>query len=425
MADSYVRHGILHEATFELFVRDLPAGRAFLVACGVGEAVAYLEALRFDPATVSKLAAVGRFSDEFLDYLGSATFAGDAWAVREGDVVFAGEPILAVTAPLPVAQVVETYLLNCISSQTMVASKAARVSIACQGRSFVEFGARRVHGVDAALRAARAAVVGGAVGTSLVSAGAAYGIPLSGTMAHSFVQSFPDEVTAFRTYARDHPDDAILLVDTYDTPTGARHAAAVATELRGEGIRVRGVRLDSGDLVELSRAVRGILDDAGLADLMILASGDLDEAVIAELVAAGAPIDAFGVGTQLGTSADHPWLSAVYKLVEDEDGPKMKLAPGKLTLPGAKQVYRFGDHDVLALRDEEIRGGQPVLAPTIVRGRRLEPVESLDQARARREESVAALPAVYRSLERPAPEYDVRRSAGLQALLDRLVAAHG
>jgi nicotinate phosphoribosyltransferase len=398
MAASYHANGLDHAATFDLFVRALPPERNFLVACGLDEVLRWLEDLRFTADDLAYLDGTGLFAADFLERLAALRFTGDVWAVPEGEVVFAGEPLLELRAPLIEAQLAETFVINAIASQTMVASKAARVAIACGGRPFVDFSARRDHGVDAALRAARAAVVGGASGTSLVEAGRRFGIPLSGTMAHSYVMSFASERKAFLAYARDFPDGAILLVDTYDTVAGARTAADVAVELAREGIRVRGVRLDSGDLGVLARDVRSILDDAGLRDVQILASGDLDEHRIETLLGDGAPIDAFGVGTRLGVSEDAPSLGMVYKLVADETGPKVKLSRAKVTLPGAKQVWRCDGFDVLSLADETVGGGRPLLEPVMAGGRRLAPPPPLDEAAARRREAVSALPGELRSL---------------------------
>jgi nicotinate phosphoribosyltransferase len=419
MAASYLAQDLNHSATFELFVRSLPDGRNFLVACGLDDVLTYLEGLRFSSTAVDHLAGLGMFRDEFLTFLADLRFTGEVRAVPEGEVVFANEPILELTAPLIEGQIVETFLINQIAFQTMVASKAARVALACGKRSFVDFSARRDHGIDAAMKVARASAVGGATGTSLVEAGRRYGLPVTGTMAHAYVMSFDDEADSFRAYARDFPDNAIFLIDTYDTVEGARRAALVARELETEGIHLRGVRLDSGDLGSLAKQVRAVLDEAGLPGVEILASGDLDEYRIAELVAAGAPIDAFGVGTRLGTSHDHPSLGAVYKLVDDVDGPKMKLSEGKMTLPGRKQLYRFGDHDLLARADEPATGGRSLLEPVMAGGRRLGDRPSLVEIRDRCRDSVAALPAEQRSLSPVAP-YEVRLSEGLQSLVVEL-----
>ncbi|MGH9245132.1 MAG: nicotinate phosphoribosyltransferase [Acidimicrobiales bacterium] len=419
MAASYFAHGCNREATFELFVRSLPEPRNFLVACGLDDVLTYLEGLRFSAVAIDHLATVGLFRDDFLAFLADLRFTGDVRAVPEGEVVFANEPIVEVTAPLIEAQIIETFLINQLAFQTMVASKAARVAIACGERRFVDFSARRDHGIDAAMKAARAATVGGAVATSLVEAGRRYSLPVTGTMAHSYVMSFEDEREAFRAYARDFPDHATFLIDTFDTIEGARVAAEVARELAAQGVRVRGVRLDSGDLAALAKQVRVILDDAGLPAVEILASGDLDEYRIAELVAAGAPIDAFGVGTRLGTSHDAPSLGVVYKLVEDHDGPKMKLSEGKMTLPGRKQIYRFDDHDVIALADSFPLEGRPLLARAMASGVRLVEGPRLSDLRDRCRRAVAALPPDLRELEPVAP-YEVNLADDLQAMVAEL-----
>jgi nicotinate phosphoribosyltransferase len=424
MAASYFAHDMRGAATFDLFVRHLPAGRSFLVAAGADDALHYLETLRFDQEAIRYLRSLRVFNEPFLDFLVDLRFTGEVWAVPEGEVVFGEEPLLRVTAPLIEAQVVETFLLNCVNFQTLIATKAARIAIACRERSFVDFSPRRDHGADAALKAARAAYIGGAAATSNVLAGSVYGIPLSGTMAHSYVMSFEHESDAFRTYARDFPNSAVLLIDTYDTVEGARRVVQVARELAGEGIAIRAVRLDSGDIADLAGQVRRVLDDGGLAGTQIFASGDLDEFRIAEILATGAPIDAFGVGTQLGTSADAPALGGVYKLVDDDRGPKIKLSTGKATLPGKKQVYRVSvdganHHDVIALDGEEIaygpsEMGRPLLAPIMRDGRRLQPREPLDVIRARCREAIAALPQRLREFHGHIEPFPVLRSPGLE-----------
>ena len=430
MAAAYQAQGIEHEATFELSVRSLPPTRRFLVVGGMEAALAGLEAFRFTTEDVDYLATLGVFPEAFLDTLDDLRFTGEVWAVPEGEVVFPGEPLVRVTGPVVEAQVVETYLLNTIGSATMLSSKAARVAIATGERRFVDFSARRDHGADAALTAARATWTVGGVGTSLVAAGRRWGIPLSGTMAHSFVMAFDDERDAFRAYARSFPAGVVLLLDTYDTVAGARRAVEVARELAGDGITLAGVRLDSGDLADLSRRVRDVLDDAGMTGVAITVSGDLDEHRIAALCRAGAPIDAFGVGTQLGTSADAPALGVIYKLVEDAEGPKMKLATGKVTLPGRKQVWRGDDGDVVGLAGEHCPG-RPLLRRVMAGGSRLAGAdrpggeEPLDTIRARCVAALAALPDGVRSLE-PAdgPSWPVTTSAGLAALADEVRAEH-
>jgi nicotinate phosphoribosyltransferase len=424
MSASYLELGLDGAATFELFVRSLPERRRFLVASGLEPALDHLDHLTPSPAECDWLEATGRFGPELLERLAGLRFTGDVWAVPEGELVFAGEPLLRVTAPLVEASVVETALLNLVGHSTMVASKAARVALACSGRPFVDFAARRDHGPSAALLGARAAYVGGAAGTSLVSAAMAYGLPLSGTMAHAYVLRLGDEEAAFRAYARAARGEVTLLIDTYDTEEGARKAARVARELATEGRFVSGVRLDSGDLVEGARVVRAVLDDAGCTDVRILASGDLDEYVIAHLVAAGAPVDAFGVGTRLGTSDDEPSLGVVYKLVADVDGPRAKRSPGKVTLPGAKQVWRRRDGrgapvaDVLALEDEVVGGAEPLVRQVVAGGRRLVR-PPLAEARERCAAALGSLPPELRSLAaEPAPPFPVELAPGLHALAE-------
>jgi nicotinate phosphoribosyltransferase len=425
MAASYFAEAMFHPATFDLFFRDLPPQRNFLVACGLEEALSYLEGLAFSAEDLDYLRSLGLFEEPFLDFLAELRFTGEVHAIPEGEVIFASEPVLSVTAPLIEAQIVETYLLNCINFSTAIASKAARVTIACEGRPFMDFSARRDHGADASLLAARGSYIAGAAATSNVAAGKRYGIPLSGTMAHSYVLAFPGEASAFRAFARRFPSRAVLLIDTFDTAEGARRAAAAADELAAEGIRIRGVRIDSGDLLAASRQVRAVLDEAGHREIEILASGDLDEHRIATLVASGAPIDGFGVGTQLGTSADAPYLGGVYKLAEDPSGPKFKRSAGKVTLPGRKSVYRIeqdGQYtgDVVGLVGEPPpSGGRSLLRRVMSGGRRLGPAESLTQLRQRCRASVAALPPHLRSLDRQAP-YPVAVSPSLRRRLGRV-----
>jgi len=425
MAASYHAHGMTDAATFELSVRSLAPGRGFLVACGLEDGIAYLDRFAFSEDAIAYLRSLGTFDDAFLEALSRLRFTGDVWAVPEGETVFAGEPLVRVTAPLIEAQLVETFLLNAISFQTMIATKAARIALACGDRTFVDFSGRRDHGADAALRVARASAVGGAAATSNVLAGQLYGLELSGTMAHAYVLSFADESDAFRAYARDFPGNTVLLIDTYDTIEGARRAAAVAGELRAEGIAIRAVRLDSGDLGALAREVRAILDGAGCDDIRIFASSDLDEYRIADLLAGGAPIDAFGVGTRLGTSADAPSLAAIYKLVAGPRGPVMKRSAGKISLPGVKQVYREGRAgeavaDTIALEGEPGASGRPLLQQVMASGERLAAPEPLEAMRDRRAAAVARLPEAARRLDATGDEYPVRLSGGLRNLVREL-----
>ncbi len=426
MAASYHARGLDEPATFDLFFRKLPEQRRFLVSCGLEQCLDYLENLSFDERALSYLGTLDLFDDSFLDRLRELRFTGEVWAIPEGEAVFETEPVIRVTAPLIEAQLVETYLLNCLSHQTMVASKAARVALACGTHDFVDFSARRVQGSDAALLGSRASHVSGASATSLVLAGQVFGIPVSGTMAHSYVMRFRREADAYRAFARDVPERAVLVIDTYDTVEGARRVVEVAAELATEGVRVQGVRLDSGDLGQLAHQVRSVLDEGGLSGVRIVASGDLDEHRIASLVESGAPIDSFGVGTRMGASTDAPSLNAVYKLVEDADGPKLKLSPDKATLPGRKQVHRAHgeagvEGDLIALHDEEVVGGEPLLDRVLVDGARTWPSPSLGAVRRRCRETLGALPERLRAL---GPEefepFPVGISEGLQDLLARI-----
>lgn len=432
MAEAYLRAGMNGTATFSLFIRRLPPERGYLVAAGLEQALAYLASLRFTADDVAFLRDTGRFSDLLLDYLAGLRFTGAVRAMPEGMPVFAEEPLLEVTAPLIEAQIVETYLINVIHLHTVIASKAARCVDAAAGRPVMDFGLRRAHGVDAGMAAARASFLAGCASTSNVAAGQRYGIPLSGTMAHSFVTSFPSELDAFRAYARAYPDAAALLIDSYDTHEGARRAASVARELRRQGHRLRAVRIDSGDLAALSREVRAILDAEDAPEVQVLASGGLDEHAIAVLLAAGAPIDGFGVGTRMDASEDAPTLEAAYKLVEYEGRPLLKLSHGKATLAGRKQVWRrSGDDgrvagDLIAAAEEPVAGAQraghpgtwgeavsPLLAPVMAGGERLDPPEALEDLRRRCLAERARLPDGVRCLRDPEP-YPVQLSPGLR-----------
>ncbi|AKQ70457.1 Nicotinate phosphoribosyltransferase [Myxococcus hansupus] len=410
MTEAYLEEGMWDEAVFSLFARKLPARRNYLLAAGLDDALTYLEQLRFDAETLDWLASQGRFSDRLLGWLERFRFSGDVDAVPEGTPVFAEEPLLEVRAPLPEAQLVETYLLNQVHFQTAVASKARRVVEAAAGRDVMEFGLRRYHGTDAGLKVARAAYLAGVGSTSNVLAGKRYGIPLAGTMAHSYVQAHDDELEAFRAFVRVYPS-ATLLVDTYDTLRGVQHVIRLAREL-GEDFQVRSIRLDSGDLLSLSIAAREMLDEAGLPQVRVYASGGLDEDTVARLVTHGAPIDSFGVGTAMGVSADAPALDMAYKLVAYAGRPRVKLSSGKVLLPGAKQIYRHdvdgvARGDVLTNRDD-VAPGRPLLQPVMRAGQRLPgatPTLADIQAHARRE--VSRLPPELRALAPARPPYPV------------------
>jgi nicotinate phosphoribosyltransferase len=428
MAQSYFRGKRNELSTFDLFVRNLPPGRGFLVSAGLDTVLTYLERLRFSDDAIAYLRTLNLFDEAFLSYLQRFVFTGDVAAMPEGEVVFPPEPLLEVTAPRIEAQIIETFLLNQINFQTMVASKAARVVLSAHGRPVVDFSPRRDHGADAAMKVARCSYLAGCAGTSNVLAGMAYGIPVSGTMAHSYVMSFDDELEAFRTYARHFPEHCLLLIDTYNTVEGARHAATVAAELRAQGHRLRGVRLDSGDLAALSHTVRRILDDAGFPDVRILASGDLNEDKIRDLLDSDAPVDMFGVGTEMGVSYDAPALGGVYKLVEDTRGYRIKRSTGKVTLPGRKQVWRVTRdgrmiEDVIALHDEAAPPGAQPLLVGVMRGGTRVWRESLEDARRRCRARMASLPGPLQELDGVA--YSVGLSGRLTALYREMSADQG
>lgn len=418
MAAGYWNAGKAQEtATFELTIRRLPPNRNFVLAAGLPQVVEYLTNLSFTPDEIAYLQGLPQFKHcpaGFWDYLRAFRFTGDLFAVPEGTPLFAGEPMLTLRAPIIEAQIPETYLLAALSFPSLIASKAARCVEAAGGRPIIEFGTRRAHTAEAGVLGARAAYIGGAAATSNTLAGFRFGIPVSGTSAHSWVMSFACEMEAFRKLQSLMGEHTVQLLDTYNPLEGARHAAKLGRPLWG-------VRLDSGDPLALSRQVRAILDEAGLHDVKIMASGDLDECRIRDLVTAGAPIDAFGVGTQLSISADAPSLSAIYKIVElDIGGIKRftaKLSEDKVTLPGSKQVFRDVARDVVA-RSGECGKGEALLRPVMLGGQLIEPLPSLDQSRERAARSLAALPEALRGLEVTEP-WPVILSRELKALIER------
>ncbi|MBB1152266.1 nicotinate phosphoribosyltransferase [Amycolatopsis dendrobii] len=421
MAVSYLRRGMTGPAAFSLFARNLPPERGFLVAAGLDEALAELHGFRFEPEELGYLRESVRLPAADVEALSQLRFTGDVRAVPEGRVVFAGEPLLEVTAPLPEAQLVETVLLNTITFATAIATKAARCRLAAPDAELIDFSARRTHGASAALASARLTALAGFRGTSNVEGAFRHGLRAAGTMAHSYVQAFPSELDAFRAFAEDFPAAPVFLVDTVDPVRGIAHAIEVAGEL-GLAPASVGIRLDSGDLLAQSRTARRMLDDAGLAAARIMASGGLDEYELERLTAAGAPIDAYGVGTAVGVSADAPALDTAYKLVEYAGRPVMKLSAGKRTLPGGKQVYRFrtGGPDVLALARESRPGGEALLVPVMLHGRRVGS-QDLTRARARLARDLAWLPQSARLLRRPVP-VEVRCSAALSCLAGEVAA---
>lgn len=422
MAAGYFEAGMHRDiATFEMSIRRLPKNRGFVLACGIPQAVEYLRNLRFAREEIDYLRSLqqlARVRPEFFDFLAELRFTGEVRAMAEGTPVFPGEPLMTVRAPIVEAQIAETYLLSIVAFQSMVATKAARVVAAAEGRGVVEFGTRRAHSPEAGVLAGRAAYIGGCIGTSNVLTGFRYGVPVYGTAAHSWVQAFPSEMESYRRLQMLLGEGTIYLIDTYNTVEGARKAAALGRPLWG-------VRLDSGDLAELSREVRGILDRAGLTDARIMASGDLDEYRIRALVRDGAPIDAFGVGTELATSADAPSLPAVYKLVEIETNGRtrytIKLSTDKLVMPGGKQIWRYADRDCITRWDERIEDGEarPLVNRIMAAGELTGPLPDERAAREYAATSVAGLPEGCRIHEQP-QAFGVEYSASMRRLLEEV-----
>jgi nicotinate phosphoribosyltransferase len=416
MLEGYFEAGMTRPAVFELFVRKLPPGRNFLVAAGLEQALEFVQRLRFADDELAWVDSSGMFRPGFAERLAGLRFTGDVHAIPEGTVFFPNEPILRVTAPMPEAQLLETRLVNLLHYQTLVASKAARSRLVAGERRLIDFGLRRAHGAEAGLLAARASWLAGFDGTATTLAAPAFGIPVFGTMAHSFVQAHEDESEAFAHFARVFPDKAVLLVDTYDTVAGARKVVALAAA----GMAVRGVRLDSGDLATLAREVRSVLDGGGLKGATIFASGNLDEYRVRELLAANAPIDAFGIGTALVTSADAPALDMVYKLQEYDGRPRRKRSAGKATWPGRKQVFRRYAPDGSMAGDvvtveADRQAGEPLVVPVIVGGQRAGAVPSLEEVRRHCAAQLGQLPRELRGLD-DAPAYPVEIAPALARL---------
>lgn len=425
MAAGYFREGMNGEATFSLFIRDYPPNRSYFVAAGLEHLKTLLQDFRFRDDSLAYLTRTGRFSGPFLDYLRSLRFSGTVRAIPEGRIVFAQEPLVEVTAPIIEAQLLETLILNVVQMETMIATKAARCVHAARGRGLIDFSFRRTQGVEAGVKVARCSYLAGFLGTSNVLAGKLHGIPIFGTMAHSYVTSFATEMEAFRAYARAFPDHTVLLIDTYDTLSGARKALEVARELASQGHRLMGVRLDSGDLAALSRQVRAVFTEAGYGDVSIMASGSLDEYSLQKLLEAGAEIDIFAVGTRMGVSADAPYCDIVYKLVEYDGRPVLKLSSGKKTWVGKKQVFRRYDEtglmceDALGVLGVDREDADELLTVVFQNGRLAAPLESLEQIRARFTRDWERLPGVFKELDGTA-RYPVRIAPGLREL-DRRV----
>jgi nicotinate phosphoribosyltransferase len=425
MCASYFDNKNFEPATFDLFIRRLPENRSYFLFAGLEEALLYLQNIKFTDEHLSYLKKQG-FRQDFLDYLRGFKFTGDVWAVPEGTVAFPNEPLIRVTAPIIEAQLVETFLLNTINLQTMIATKASRVVHAAKGKSVIEFGLRREQGIDAGMKVARSSYIAGCQGTSNVLAGMIFDIPVFGTMAHSFIMSYPKEIDAFRAFAKTFPNKSTFLIDTYDDIAGTEKAVTIAKELEANGFKLGGIRLDSGYLAETSKKIRKILDKNNLNYVKIFVSGDLDEYKITQLLNEGAKIDSFGVGTKMGTSADRPYLDVIYKLCEtmSSDGSFsaiMKLSKDKLTLPGRKQVYRFQDtdrvfrKDIIALVDEKV-GGEPLLVKVIEKGKLNYRQPTINEIRAKASDNLSKLPAEFKTLIN-APLFPVELSEKLQELV--------
>lgn len=424
MAACYYEHNMFHPATFSLFVRDYPAHRNYFVSAGLEEVVAFLESFSFRSKDVDYLGSTGLFSPEFLEYLSSLRFTGDVFAIPEGRLFFKNEPVIEITAPIIEAQLVETFLINAINFQMIIATKAARCVSAAGGRNLIDFSLRRTQGTDAGIKAARASYIGGFDGTSNVLAGKQYGIPTRGTMAHSFITSFTEEIDAFYAFAESFPDQTVLLIDTYDTLEGAKKAVKVSRDMRKRGKVLKGVRLDSGDMSVLSKEVRNLLDRAGENEVQIFASGGMDEYKIEGFSKNSAPIDAYGIGTKMGVSADAPYTDSAYKLVEYQGRPVLKLSTGKKTLVGRKQVFRRQvdgkmAKDIIALRQEQVEG-EPLLMQVMQKGARQSSPEPLSVIRDRFLNEFSTLEDRYKKLNQP-ESYPVELGLELQQLQQQVV----
>ena len=425
MAASYFEQDMFAPATFSLMVREYPPKRSYLVCAGLDPLLDYLESFHFHADDVEYLERTSLFPSKFLQFLETLRFTGEVRAIPEGRIAFCDEPLVEITAPVMQAQVVETFVINSINLPTLVATKASRCHYAAGERRLVDFSLRRTHGMDAGLMVARASFIGGFIGTSNVQAGKIYDLPIYGTMAHSYVESFDREIDSFRAFAKSFPDNTTLLIDTYDTLAGARKAVTVAREMRQAGQDLRAVRLDSGDMVQLSQQVREIFDEAGFPEVRIFASGGFDEFKIQKILTAGAIIDAFGVGTKMGVSADAPYLDMAYKMVMYNGRPVLKLSSGKVSLAGPKQVFRQRDEhglfrgDLIGLLDEEVVDSESLLETVMRDGKRVLPKEPLPEIQKRFKEEFNLLPETYKDLEGN-PNYPVKITPKLQALQDQV-----
>ncbi len=425
MAQSYFQSRKVEPATFSLFIRAYPRNRGYFVSAGLCDVLEFLENFSFDSEAIDYLHSQRLFKDDFLDFLKGLRFSGEIWAIPEGRLFFKDEPILEVTAPIIEAQIVETFIINQINLQSLIATKAARCVYAARGRMVVDFSLRRTQGIDAGMKVARVSYLAGFAGTSNVRAGQRYGMPIVGTMAHSFVSSFAREIDAFRAFVASFPNNSILLIDTYDTIAATHKAVAIAKEMAARGQRLQGVRIDSGDLVQLAKAVRNIFDAAGMKDVKIIGSGGLDEYDLADFSDADAPYDSYGVGTKMGVSADAPWLDIAYKLVDYAGRPVVKLSPGKISWPGKKQVFRQRDGqgqmggDIIGLRDENLQGMEPLLHKVMDRGKVILPQPSLDDSRTILRQEFASLPEAVKAIRNPS-SYAVEFTPKLTALLEHI-----
>ena len=426
MIQAYLDRGENGEAVFEFFVRRLPARRSFLLAAGLADAIDYLTTLHFSDAEIDWLKSTGRFNQSLFDYLAGFRFTGDVHAIPEGSVCFPSEPLIRITAPLPQAQLVETRLINILHYQTLVASKAARMVLAAPGKILSDFGLRTAHGAEAGLFSARASYIAGFAGAANVLAGERYGIPIVGTMAHSYVQVHDDETQAFENFARARPEGVILLIDTYDTEQGARKVVELAPRLKADGITIRGVRIDSGDLITNAHKVRRILDEGGLREVIILVSGGINEDILQGMMKARTPIDGFGIGVNLAASLDAPALDCAYKLQSYAGRPKRKLSEGKATWPGAKQVWRTYDADgrmrgdILSLETDR-QPGEPLIVPVMRAGKLIASLPALAQIREHAARDLKRLAGPLARLE-SGFEYTVQMADALRALAEQISA---
>lgn len=427
MAASYFDNQMFEPATFSLFIRNYPPSRRYFVSAGLSDVLSYLQDLKFTPDDLEYLEETGLFKPEFLSYLEKFRFRGDVYAISEGCLFFVNEPLLEVTAPLIEAQIVETFIINIVNFQSMIATKASRCVHAAWPRKLVDFSLRRTHGADAGLKVARASFIGGFIGTSNVLAGKIYGIPIFGTMAHSFITSFEDEIDAFRAFAHTFPEDTVLLVDTYDTLSGTRIAAEVGKEMARMGKELKGVRLDSGDIARLSKEVRRILKKEGFAEATIFASGGFDEYKIKRVLDQGGDVDSFGVGTKMGVSADAPYFDMAYKMVQYAGRPVLKLSPGKMTLASDKQIFRFTTpkgklkRDVISLRDDILTEGEPLLKKVMDEGEITAELPSLSQIQKCFLDEFSHLDERYKFIYKEGKEYPVGLSPWLKSLQDQVV----